>query len=609
MNYTEKQGLPSNEIRTIEKMDNGEIWVATHGGGIITIKQDKFNIIDESTGLSSNLVMSLKQDRKGRVWVGTESGLNLLTANTHFDGYQIFKYNKSDGLRGLDFYTNSVFLSSDNIMWWGTGKGITFLNLDGFRLHAAPSDIVIEALQIKQQYYDFNSIKDSLTSSDQYEGIMFDSVVPYYNRPEMLTIPYDKRYVTFYFAAKDEPNKQNIKYIFRLFPLEEEWSLPTEENKADYRGIPPGEYQFEVKAITSNGMRSKKAVQKIYITYPWWMNPWMYLLYVIVFLGVLGLLHRWRTSVLKRRQYELEQLVQTRTVEIQEKNEELNVLLEQITDQRNEIEAQRDTVMNQKDQLQQVNTSISQSIDYAKRIQSSLMPDYYEFREIFSESFMIFKPRNIVSGDFFWWAEEGNRIISVVADCTGHGVPGAFMSVLGITFLREIVHKEHCFEPHEILNRLREEIIIALSQKNVPGEIRDGMEMTVLLVDKNSNTVSFSGANNSIYHNKDGVLTELKGQKFPVAAYPDMKPFEKTAVEFNPGDAFYMFSDGYHDQFSETSGKKIKKSRFFSLIQDGVEKKMEKQKEALVDFLSDWQGTFEQIDDILVLGFKIPEEF
>ncbi|PLX17616.1 MAG: hypothetical protein C0599_13340, partial [Salinivirgaceae bacterium] len=604
-NFTKQNGFSSDEIRNIMQDDDKNIWIGTFGAGVAILKNGRFSFIDESKGLSSNLITSIIQDNQKRIWVGTESGLNLLEKEK--DDYNIINFDKSDGLKGLDFYVNSVNINSKNEIWWGTGKGITYLDLNNFHLDTTSFNVNIEAIQVKQQFPDFNNYLDS-TRVNNLKGISYGDVKPFYNCPQYLSLPYQDRHITFYFASSNKPNVQNIKYISRLYPLEKEWTLPTEENKADYRGIPPGDYRFEVQAITINGVHSKIAVQHITIDPPWWMTPWMYALYILGLALIIGLLHRWRTSVLIRRQYELEKVVSLRTVEIQEKNEELNVLLDQITDQRNEIEAQRDTVLNQKNHIEQVNTEISHSIDYAQRIQSSLMPDYFEFKEVFEESFMIFKPRDIVSGDFFWWAEEKDKFISIVADCTGHGVPGAFMSILGITFLREIVLKEKITEPHEILNRLREEIIQALKQKNIPGELRDGIEMTVIVFDKDFKKASFAGAYNSIYHYNNGKLNELKGQKFPVAAYPGMKPFEKVEIQIKPGDSFYMFSDGYHDQFSEIQGKKIKKSRFFSLIESNVEKDMAKQKEVLVNFLHDWQGEQEQIDDILVLGFRIPNK-
>jgi ligand-binding sensor domain-containing protein/serine phosphatase RsbU (regulator of sigma subunit) len=607
LNYSSKSGLPSDVVFSLYEVEDSSILVGTYGGGIAILKNGAIEVLNTKNGLSSDLVTSIIQDNKKRIWIGTEKGLNLLTRNNNTHAYNIASFEKDDGLKGLTFFANSVYIDSGNTIWWGTSKGITSLDLEHFKLNTNTPKVEIEAIQVKQKFPDFHRLNDSLKDG-MYRGIGFDELSQFRNLPQRLTVSYDKRHVTFYYSVSQ--NCQcNVKYLTRLYPLEKEWSLPTEERKADYRGIPPGEYQFEVKAIINSEIYSQKAVQYLYVKSPWWMTQWMYGLYVLLLLVAIGLLHRWRTSVLIRRQYELERTVQKRTVEIQEKNEELNVLLDQITDQRNEIETQRDMVMQQKDQLEHINLSISQSIDYAQRIQSSLMPDYYEFREIFPDSFMIFKPRDIVSGDFFWWEETDNYIISIVADCTGHGVPGAFMSILGITFLREIVLKEKFVEPHQILNRLREEIITALKQKNIPGELRDGMDMTVVSIDKKQNTVKFSGAHNSIYHCKNGELSEIKGQKFPVAVYPSMKEFVSVEFAIQPGDAIYMFSDGYHDQLSEKHGKKIKKSRFFSLIERVANKEMKQQKDELVQFLDYWKGDYEQIDDILVLGFKIPNSF
>lgn len=607
-NYKTQSGLPSNEAMTITGIDNS-VWVGTYGGGIAIFKDGEIKVINISNGLSSNLITSIIQDDQRRVWVGTETGLNILNWDEKTGTYHVTSLGKEDGLKGVTFLGNSSFIDSKNNIWLGTGKGITYLNLNNYSVGNTVSKVEIEAIQVKQEFIDFFKYKDSLNELGMYKGIEFSEIKPFRNYPEHLTISFDKRHVTFYFAAIDQSSQLKNNYVSRLLPLEKEWSLPSPENKVDYRRIPPGEYQFEVRAVSKSGIYGEKTIQHLYIRPPWWMTQWMYVVYVVLLILFAGLLHRWRTSILKRRQYELESIVKERTIEIQEKNEELNVLLDQITDQRNEIQTQRDMVVQQKDQLEHINLSISQSIDYAKRIQASLMPKFEEFSQVFDDSFLIFKPRDIVSGDFFWWAELEGKILIVAADCTGHGVPGAFMSVLGTTFLREIILKERVLETHEILNRLREEIIQALKQKNIPGELRDGIEMTVVSIDKKTQRTTFSGAYNSIYHFKEGELNEIKGQKFPVAAYPGMKEFISTEFEIHPGDSIYMFSDGFQDQFGGERGKKIKKSRFFSKIEEVASKEMKHQKQELLQFFENWKGDYEQIDDILVLGFRIPNSF
>jgi len=607
--YNTSSGLTSNAIYSTVQMQDGSIWVGTHDAGIMVINDTNSFTLTIKDGLSSNNIKSIIADNQNRIWVGTENGLNLIEYSGNPDlpkskSIKIQYFKKKDGLKGLDFHTNSAYIDQNNTAWWGTGKSLTYLNLSRLSSDTTAPGVMIDALQIKQRWIDFHNTKASTEHNPL--KISTKGAVPFYNKPKNLQVPYNARHITFYFGSTKYQNIEDIKYITRLYPLEQKWSLPNSESKVDYRNIPPGTYTFQVKAITPFGLKSKTANQKITISAPWWMTVWAYLAYGIILLSIILLFFRWRTRVLKKRQKELEIQVKERTIEIQEKNEELNALVAQVTEQRNEIATQRDMVVQQRDQLEQINKSTSQSIDYAQRIQSSLMPEMSNFGVHFPESFLLFRPRDIVSGDFYWWAEVGNKTVVVAADCTGHGVPGAFMSILGMSFLREIVLKEQTTRPDEILNLLRTEVIQAMQQKNTPGEQRDGLDMTILTFEKGSNKALFAGAHNAIYHIKNQQLNEYQGDRFTIALYPKLKPFTVQEIEFKPGDKFYMFTDGFHDQFGGKTGKKIKKSRFQELILKIHEQSMQKQKHELIQFLENWQGEEEQIDDILVMGFQIP---
>ncbi|MFH2140910.1 MAG: 7TM diverse intracellular signaling domain-containing protein, partial [Bacteroidota bacterium] len=202
--------------------------------------------------------------------------------------------------------------------------------------------------------------------------------------------------------------------------------------------------------------------------------------------------------------------------EIEEKNEELSQLLEEVTTQRDEIEAQRDLVTNQKEQIEIIHHEISQSIDYAKRIQSSILSDVSILDNYLPDYFILFKPRDKVSGDFYWWREVEGHLLITAADCTGHGVPGGFMSMLGISFMREIIVKEYVTHPGVILRRLRKEIINVMKQKGETGEQKDGMDMALISINLENKLLQFSGANNPMYLIRDGEMTEYKGDKMPI---------------------------------------------------------------------------------------------
>ena len=605
-------GLKTNSLYTIMLAHDNSLWLGTYDSGIMVVHDTAKFYISKQHGLSSDNIQSIMQDRWNRIWVGTDNGLNLIQYSNSdailksADQLTINTFSKEDGLKGLDFHTNAAFIDHKQRAWWGTGKSLTNLDLNTVTFDSEKPQVIIEALQIKQRWIDFHNLERHSNSTNNQPEFEAKKPVSFFNRPEILEIPFKSRHLTFHYATTDWRNFYKIQFQTRLFPLEENWSLPTSEQKADFRNIPPGDYQFEVRAIGANGIKSDVTTQKITVHPPWWMTLWAYLAYASIILTLIILLHQWRTRMLKRRQKELENIVKQRTAEVQEKNEELNILVEQVTEQRNEIATQRDMVVKQRDQLEQVNKAISQSIDYAERIQASLMPERTRLKKHFPDSFLLFKPRDIVSGDFYWWAKIKNTVVVVAADCTGHGVPGAFMSMLGMSFLREIVMKEKITAPDKILNHLREDVIQALQQKNRPGEQRDGLDMTVLSIDNQSRTAKFAGAYNSIYHVREQKLEEYHGNRFPIAAHPKMKEFESTEIMIKPGDRFYMFSDGYHDQFNEKNGRKIKKGRFQEIILQNHQLDMEQQKEKLIQYLETWQGNEEQIDDILVMGFHIP---
>ena len=303
--------------------------------------------------------------------------------------------------------------------------------------------------------------------------------------------------------------------------------------------------------------------------------------------------------------------------QITDANEELNQQNEEITAQRDEIESQRDIVINQKEKIEEIHHEISESINYATRLQKAILPEEEILNKYLSEHFVLFKPKDKVSGDFYWWSHIENYTIITAADSTGHGVPGAFMSMLGSSFLREIVQKEYITHTGVILRKLRKEIIKSLKQKGDIGEQKDGMDMAIITIDHKTNIVQFSGANNPLYIISNGTLTdlnpldgfenfyEIKPDKMPIAIYEKMDNFKAHEIQLNKGDQIYMFSDGYADQFGGPKGKKFKYKPFKRLLFENRDKPMQDQKEILDNAFKTWQGEEEQVDDVIILGIRI----
>ena len=277
----------------------------------------------------------------------------------------------------------------------------------------------------------------------------------------------------------------------------------------------------------------------------------------------------------------------------------------------------------QKEKIEDAHKHITDSINYAKRIQQAVFPQIEFLNENFSDNFILFRPRDVVSGDFYWMNKIGDRIIIAAADCTGHGVPGAFMSLLGISFLNEIIANKNVNTAGEILNYMREKIKITLRQSGKINEQKDGMDMALCIIDKNSQCLQYAGAYNPLYlvqkqdkltknldtyrlvKQDDTVLIEIKANKQPLGIHAKEKPFVTHRINIQKGDKLYLFSDGFSDQFSGKDGRKFMSKNFKKTLIDIHDNSMKEQFDILNKTLDDWQDGTVQIDDILVVGIQI----
>ncbi len=277
-----------------------------------------------------------------------------------------------------------------------------------------------------------------------------------------------------------------------------------------------------------------------------------------------------------------------------------------------DLSEQHAIVSSQKDQIEKILFELTDSIRYALRIQNAVLPSEQTIKgTIPGEFFVMYKPKDIVSGDFFFVDRRGDWTLVAVADCTGHGVPGAFVSMLCISLLNEIVKQQELSRADIILNELRDKVIDSLQQKGIQGEQMDGMDISLLLINNKTYKCHWSGANNPLYivSSKSKQLEELKPDKRPIAIYPDMKAFTNHELEAEKGDIFYLFTDGYSDQFGGAKGKKFMSRNFKNLLAENAHKPMNEQGKILDSTIENWKSgngsDFEQIDDITVLGIRI----
>lgn len=253
---------------------------------------------------------------------------------------------------------------------------------------------------------------------------------------------------------------------------------------------------------------------------------------------------------------------------------------------------------------------ITDSIQYAKRLQQAIFPAEEYCLKILPDHFIFFSPKSIVSGDFFWVGRKEDRTIIAVADSTGHGVPGAILSILGITLLNEIVNKNNLTRPDIILNELRENVIVSLRQKEDDNFPHDGMELSICSIDKNQNLLYFAGANRPIYiiretENKQKEFIEIKGDKMQASLHDNILPFKNHYIKYKKNDVFYLFSDGYADQIGGKNNKRFTTGKLKNLLLNISSESMDEQRYILKNNLKEWKINSSQNDDILIIGIRL----
>ncbi len=380
----------------------------------------------------------------------------------------------------------------------------------------------------------------------------------------------------------DDENK-NV-YSYKLAGHDQSWSEWSSQKTATYTNLHEGEYTFQVRAKNVYDHISAESAFTFTVLAPWYRTLWAAAGYFILFLLIIYVAIQVSIYRLRKKNEKLEQVIRQRTAEIRAKNIELERQQKEITD----------------------------SIQYAQRIQNAVLPSEDHIRKHLSEYFILLKPRNIVSGDFYWLSDDGNRIIIIAADCTGHGVPGAFMSMLGVSLLNKIVLEEKIVEADKILNHLRNNVITSMQQSGKEGETKDGMDIALCVIDLENKKMQFAGAHNPLYMIRSDQLIETKADRMPVAFYEKISDFTSHEIILQSGDTFYMFSDGFADQFGGPEGKKFKYKAFKELLINIQDKPMQEQRSILDETLEKWKEgptpegkPYDQVDDILVVGVRI----
>lgn len=582
---TTDQGLPDNKCRDVVMDSENNLWVATDGG---LAKISWLNtgatvhVYTTKDGLASNTLYFVQPDGKGSLWIGHEKGLNRMEIATG----KIRYYGVEEGFLPLETNQGAVSLGSDGQLWMGTVSGLAHFDPEFDRISTTPPKTFLTDIRVFNKVFDFAPYSDSI---DKVTGL-----------PLNLALPYNRNSLTFRYIGIHFTIPSKVTYRYKLENYDPDWSPETFLTEVTYKKIPPGEYRFLIRSANADGVWTESPYSFSFrIKAPFWQTGWFITLMVILGILLIIWIIKLRERQLIREKRILEEKVRERTKEIRKQKDE-------IEKQRDEIEKQKEIAEAQRDQIAQQNLEIKDSIFYAKRIQSAVLPSDAEIKRTLDEYFILFKPRDIVSGDFYWIHKNGSKKVVVAADCTGHGVPGAFMSMLGVTLLNEILNKDQIYQANLILSKLRDYIKITLGQTGKMDEAKDGMDMALVVIDEKKEELQYAGAYNPLILIRQGELLEYKGDKMPIGIQVNEKEtFTNHIIKYLKGDTFYIFSDGYADQFGGERGGKFKIRPFKNLLLEIHQKPMRQQKDILEKTLVNWMGSEQQVDDILVIGVRV----
>jgi ligand-binding sensor domain-containing protein/serine phosphatase RsbU (regulator of sigma subunit) len=582
--FDAQEGLTTLKISSLVEDPAGNILIGTLGGGMFRFEVAKdslpISVFATKGVLSSNNINSLQFITDTILIAGNDKGFDLVIFDKSRNIKRVIHNTIKDGFLGGENNANSISVDDDGLIWFGTKKGLVRYNPYLDLKYARTPETFITGIKLFFEDVDWVA-KDFKTER-------FSSL------PENLVLSHNDNYLTFAFTGLSYDNPDELEFSFFLENQSKEWSPFSKRRDMAFPGLNPGTYVFKVKARNKFGLTGNAAEFRFVINPPFWLTPWFLIPAFVLFIVLIIVIMRLRVRKLIHEKIKLEKIVEERTREVVE--------------QKDEIAKQRDVVTYQKKE-------ITDSIHYAERIQRAVLPVENILKSNFSDHFVLFRPKDIVSGDFYWMSEKADHIVFTAADCTGHGVPGAFMSMLGVSFLNKIVNEEGIVKPSQILNSLRDEIVVSLKQEGTFETNKDGMDIALCSVNLKKMTLQFAGANNPLLllrkENGEYVVNETRGDNMPVAFYSRMDGFTNHEIELRKGDTIYLHSDGFLDQFGGPEGRKFMKKRFYEMLISSQELPMPEQKEAFAKTLDEWinhpckNNTGEQIDDVILVGVRI----
>jgi serine phosphatase RsbU (regulator of sigma subunit) len=538
------------EFKSIAEDEQGAIWAATYGDGVFRFNNDSVYRFTVAQGLKADYCYSIVYSKNEGIWIGHRLGISRI--NT--ESLRISKYDLNMGLQG-DCNPNAVFQDQSGILYFGTTEGIVTYNPERDNRHKLPPFTNISRLIISDKVYD----------------------------PEVpIVLPFNRYRLRIEFVGLNYRDPESVRYQYKLQGHDPEWSDVTDQNFASYSRLEDGEYVFLLRSYNSDGLTREAPVAiHIRIKPPVWKTWWFIALMAVLALMFVMLY----IKVRERKQRRLQEYLE------------------------NELAARTREVMEQKEVIEIKNRDITDSINYAKRIQTSMLPPVKKLQKHFSGYFVFYSPRDIVSGDFYWFDRVNeHKFVVVCADSTGHGVPGAFMSMIGSTLIKDISQKVCDSSPSAMLRMLDQELRHMLNQNSEDeSKSGDGIDIMICEIDLRTHYVRYASAMRPMIIYRNGEEYFVKGSRSSVGGHYEREDndFEDEGIQLTKGDIIYLFSDGYSDQFGGPMGKKFKMVRLKNMLQEIHQKPMDEQFTLVKNTFGEWKENYEQVDDVLFMGIKI----
>ena len=538
------------EFTAIAEDKLGRIWAGTSGKGVYLFDEtrDTTYHFTASNGLISDFCYAMAFDGNERIWIGHRFGLSAININR----LSISTFGKENGIFG-DVNPCAIVLNKDGEMLIGMTDGVLMYDTRSDQ----PQEL-IPMLNLTQVLID-------------------DQPYPVH---QPIILPFKRYKIEFDFVGLQYANPTAVSYQYLLQGYDSEWSPFTKSTTAPYPRLENGEFRFWVKACNSDSCTKEIMLFTIKIRNPFYKTWWFLLLMIATVIGVGYFVIAIRERTLKKQQEYLE----------------------------NELKARTKEVHRQKEEIEAKNRDITDSINYAQRTQFSVLPSTSILMEHCSDAFILYQPRDIVSGDFYWFNffPETNRLLIVCADATGHGVPGAFMSLIGTTLIKDIAMRPDVQCPADILYRLDENIQSTLNQNMESEQANDGMDIIVCEINTETYLTRITSAMRPYIVYQNGKPCFYTYNRLSIGGqHIENKVFETSEIQLSKGDSIYMFTDGYTDQFGGPSGKKFKLNRLQNIISDVYERDMTEQLRVVKENFNLWKGDDNQIDDVLLIGVKI----